>query len=85
VDCTARGRGRGASGSSVSEKLERRPSALGLDHACVCIANGTALDFRSALELQDLKSHVQEPIPKLLEQKSHQFQLSRLDPQYNLP
>ena len=41
---SARGRGGATSGSSaLGEKPERRPSALGPDHACVCIANGTAL------------------------------------------
>jgi hypothetical protein len=27
----------------MSGQLERRPSTLGLDHACVCIANGKTL------------------------------------------
>ena len=33
-----------------------------------------------ALELQDLKSHVKEPIRELFEQRAHHFELSRLDP-----
>jgi hypothetical protein len=47
--CVGRGAGQHA---NSGEELECRPSTLGLDHACVCIANGKTLLATQPISLE---------------------------------